>query len=235
MLQAYLDFFGSPTRMHGVSKEKRADLPLVSIALVIDEHAIPIDFQIFAGNQAGTSTMIHSIRNLKQKYGKQKAVLVADSALSSTKNLQMLLDEGLGFSVAKSALSYTSNVINNELNLDEFFHVLDADGNPTSFLYKVIPFNDTKYDRSEKDDNGKYSKYSIDCKLLITFIQERMNRDLATLEANIQRARQAVQRKEKVHFAINGWKQFAITKEKMILLKMIPPQKLYRMMVRIIK
>ena len=36
-------------RMRGLSKEHRFDLPLISIALVIDELGFPVDYEIYAG------------------------------------------------------------------------------------------------------------------------------------------------------------------------------------------
>lgn len=210
-LEEIIESFGEPLRMHGVSKEKRTDLPLVSIALVIDEFAIPIDFQVFSGNKAETGTMAKSVRALKEKYKIQEAIIVADSALNGTKNLSMLLDEGFGFSVAKSALSFSRDIRENELDLKDFAPVKDQAGNDTSFLYKVIPYHQACSDRKEKDKDGKNKKYSIDCNLMITFSESRKSRDLELLEENLRRAQQAIERKENVKLLSGGWKQFVYT------------------------
>ena len=225
MLEELIESLGEPLRMHGVSKEKRFDLPLISISLVIDEHAIPIDFQIYAGNQAEASTMVESIKRLKEKYNIKNAVLVADSALNGTKNLDMLLKEGLGFAVAKSALTFTDKIRKSELDLTTFSKVKDEAGNETSFLYKIIPYQNVKYER--KFENGKWisNKYSIDCNMMITFSEIRKNRDLSTLEENILQAKAAIERNEQINLIKNGcrnaqinlikngWKQFVITSD----------------------
>ena len=213
LLEELIESLGEPLRMHGVSKEKRFDLPLISISLVIDEHAIPIDFQIYAGNQAEASTMVESIKRLKEKYDIKNAVLVADSALNGTKNLDMLLKEGLGFAVAKSALTFTDKIRSSELDLATFSQIKDEAGNKTSFLYKIIPYQNVKYER--KLVNGKWvsNKYSIDCNMMITFSETRKNRDLSTLEENILQARAAIERKAQINLTKNGWKQFVITSD----------------------
>ena len=211
LLEQIFDSFGEPLRMHGVSKEKRADLPIVSIALVIDENAFPIDFQIFAGNQAETSTMIDSVKKLKNKYKIKDAILVADSALNGTKNLCKLLEEGLGFSVAKSALSFSKQVREQTLDLASFAHIKDEAEHDTPVLYKIVPFDNTFYDLKEKDGNGKSKKYTINCNLMITFSENRKMRDLAVLEENINRAKLAIQRHEKINSAKGGWKQIVLT------------------------
>ena len=213
MLEELIESLGEPLRMHGVSKEKRFDLPLISISLVIDEHAIPIDFQIYAGNQAEASTMVESIKRLKEKYNIKNAVLVADSALNGTKNLDMLLKEGLGFAVAKSALTFTDKIRKSELDLTTFSKVKDEAGNETCFLYKIIPYQNVKYER--KFENGKWisNKYSIDCNMMITFSETRKNRDLSTLEENILQAKAAIERNAQINLIKNGWKQFVITSD----------------------
>lgn len=207
-----LQELGDPIRMNGPSKEKRTDLPLVSIALVIDENAIPIDFMVFSGNKAEAKTMIESVKNLKGKYKIKNAILVADSALNGTKNLCQLLEEKLGFSVAKSALSFSQDIREQELDLSTFSKIKDESGQETNLLYKVIDYHTTKYDPSEKDENGKSKKYTLDCKLMLTFSEERQNRDLAIIEDNVRRAELAIYKQENIEQYSSGWKQFVLTK-----------------------
>ena len=207
-LNEIIDSFGDPLRMHGPSKEKRFDLPLVSVALVVDDHAIPIDFKVFSGNQAETSTMIEVIKELKIKYRINNAILVADSALNGTKNLCRLLKENMEFSVAKSALSFSEQIREHELNLNTFLPIKDEAGNDTSLLYKIIDYHNTRYDRTELDKNDKSTKYVIDCKLMITFSEERYKRDITVLEDNIRRAQRAVETKEQIKASATGWKSF---------------------------
>ena len=210
MLETIYESMGEPLRMHGPSKEKRFDLPLVSIALVVDEHAIPIDFKVFSGNKAETSTMKEMVEELKKKHQIRNAILVADSALNGTKNLSMLLEEGLGFSVAKSSLSFTEKIRENELNLNDFQTIKDESGNDTGKLYKIVDYHNVKYDPSELTEDGKSKKYTIDCKMMITFSKSRYERDIAVLEENIKRARQAIETQEVISINSNGWKQLIL-------------------------
>ena len=214
MLDTIYSSLGEPLRMHGPSKEKRFDLPLVSIALVVDENAIPIDFKVFSGNEAETSTMKEAVSELKKKYGIKNAVLVADSALNGTKNLSMLVGEGFGFSVAKSALSFTEKIRETELNLNDFASIQDEAGNDTGMKYKIVDYHNVKYDRTELTADGKSTKYTVDCKMMITFSKSRYNRDITVLEDNIRRAQQAVDTLETISISTNGWKQLIILEKK---------------------
>ena len=205
MLNLIIESMGDPLRMRGPSKEHRYDLPLVSIALVVDEHAIPIDYKVFPGNRAETKTLIEVVRELKDKHDITNAVLVADAALNGTVNLCKLLEEGLGFSVAKSALTFSAKIRNNHLDLNTFETMNDEVGNPTSMRYKIIDYHNSKY---EKDENGKSVKYTIDCKMMITFSEDRKKRDLAIIEENLRLAKSAVEKHAEMQISTNGWKQF---------------------------
>lgn len=204
-----LEAMGEPFRMHGVSKEKRTDLPLVSIALIIDENAIPIDFEVYAGNKSEKKTMVKSIRALKEKYQVNNAMVVADSGLNSATNLLMLNDENLGFSVAKSALSFEKKIREKELDLSTFKNMVTDEGEVTPYRYKIIDFKTRKAEFT--DSKNLVQKKSLDCKLLITFSEKRKERDIANLEAMLVQAQDAVQQNKEITHKFSGWKQFVET------------------------
>ena len=89
-------------------KEHRSDLPLVSIALVIDEFGFPLDYEIYSGCSSEFNTMKQSIDNLKNRYGIKDAVIVADRGLNSVANLKMLQDMKFGFLVAQKISNLSS-------------------------------------------------------------------------------------------------------------------------------
>ena len=208
LLEDTISSFGEPFRMYGVSKEKRFDLPIVSIALVIDENAFPIDFKVFPGNKAEQKTMVEAIKSLKTKYNIKHAILVADSALNSTLNLSMLLEEGMGFSVSKSALTLSDKIRNSELNLETFSEISNFSDETNKFLYKIIPF--TQKSRCKTDD-GKILSKTIKCNLMITFSSKRKDRDIAIINELINKANNAIKNKDKISSRKVGWKQFVKT------------------------
>lgn len=75
--------------MRGPSKEHRFDLPLVSVALVIDRNGFPLDFEIYSGNASEFKTMITSIDRLTEKYHTKETIIVADRGLNSASNLKI--------------------------------------------------------------------------------------------------------------------------------------------------
>lgn len=156
-------------RMRGPSKEHRFDLPLASIALVIDQHGNPMDFQVFAGNASEMKTMRRSIEYLMAKYAINDAVIVADRGLNSVENLKMLRDQELGFLVAQKVSQFDAALRQKMFDAKEYT-ALDPE-DPDAFRYRVIP-NWTK----------KGTKGDIDCTLVLTYSEKRRKRDLALLE-----------------------------------------------------
>lgn len=152
-------------RMRGSSKEHRFDLPIVSVALVIDSNGFPMDFAVYAGNASEFKTMRGSIEELKKKYEIENAVVVADRGLNSAANLEMLRDMKLGYLVAQKVSQLNDTLEKEMLDLDSYEYA----GGTSSIRFKVIP-------------NWKKSS-KLSTSLVFTYNEKRRNRDLAILEA----------------------------------------------------
>mgnify|MGYP002857421308 FL=1 len=195
----------TPFRMRGHQKEMRYDLPMVYVALVIDEHGLPLDFQCYPGNSSEQKTMVESIRKLKEKYDFKHAVLVADNGLNSTANLRMLLSEGLGFSVAQSVYTLPRDCIDAHLRDLKAFSPIP--GEP-ELRYKLVPYEKTSYIRDEA--TGEREKVSVSCHLLLTYSEERRQHDLAVLNRHIEQARRYIQEAASALNAAPGSHQFCV-------------------------
>lgn len=158
-------------RMRGPSKEHRFDLPLVSIALVVDKNGIPIDFEVFAGNASEFKTMPKAINSMKRKYNVKNVIVVADRGLNSASNLQMLLDNDMGFLVAQKVTQFDAKTQKAMFD-PEGYQPIEKD-DPEAGRYKVID-NWPKVNR----DTGEV----IPVKLVLTYNEKRKLRDEAILE-----------------------------------------------------
>ncbi len=208
-------------RMRGLSKEHRYDLPLVSIALVIDDRGIPVDFDVFPGNFSEYNTMPRVIGDMKKKYNIKDAVVVADRGLNSVGNIEMLVKHGLGFIVAqkvsnlkpeyeKAMLDHSTGYKlwtkdNSTCQTDEKqeYCTRKDDLEDHEIVYKRIPF---VKEGMVKGDNGKNHKVSIECEILFTFSPKRYKRDIAQLEEDVAKARDAVSKKRDMTPCGAGWK-----------------------------
>ena len=158
-------------RMRGPSKEHRFDLPLASIALVINEEGIPIDFYVYAGNASEFKTMAASIESLKQKYNVKESIVVADRGLNSAANLKMLQSNDLGFLMAQKVS-----------NLDQ--KTTKAMFDPEGYVPIIRQGEEVARFKVVKDwtKKGKRKAEDTKCTLVLTFDKKRQKRDLAVLE-----------------------------------------------------
>lgn len=190
-------------RMRGPSKEHRFDLPLASIALVINEEGIPIDFYVYAGNASEFKTMAGSIDSLKQKYDVKKSIVVADRGLNSASNLKMLLDNNLGFLMAQKV---------SNLDRDTTRAMFDPEG------YVPIKRDDEEVARYKVIRNwvkkGKTKEEDTKCTLVLTFDKQRQKRDLAVLEVWKQLVLKKQSQGIKVKPKKSGWASIAQTSAK---------------------
>lgn len=182
---------GAFLRMRGPSKEHRSDLPLVSIALVIDEWGMPIDFELYSGCASEYVTMHNSITRMKEKYHVEDTVVVADRGLNSTGNLKMLLEENLGFLVAQRITSMDTDIGRLIDDSSGWIEVSDIDN---SWRYKVV--------HNYVKTNGKDT---VDCTLVIVFNAEREKRDLTVLNIDWEKAQKAVRNKQEIGALRQSW------------------------------
>lgn len=187
-------------RMRGMSKEHRYDLPLVSISLVIDENGFPIDFELYNGNTAEISKMQESISKMQEKYNVKNTVVVADRVLNSVSNLNMLQDNNYGFIVAQKVSNLPADITAQIIDENGYTEVVKD-----RYKYKIIDnFKKENADKSE----------SVTCKLVVTFSQDRYNRDIAALNADLKIANAAVLNQSRIKTQSRQWKSLVVTDKK---------------------
>lgn len=227
-------------RMHGLSKEHRYDLPLISVALVIDERGIPIDFEIFAGNTSEYKTMPVIIKQMKEKYDIKDVVVVADRGLNSLANLLNLAENELGFIVAQKVTALNKSLEQKMLDINEYNTayitddgvitndiLLDEDFNDKTdciqrvinqrncglIKYRKLPYEKIGY--VTDPDTGKKSKQKLDCEIIFTYSESRKRRDIAQLQNDIIKAQAAVDaQKDMAPVCSSGWRSLVEVKAK---------------------
>lgn len=83
-------------RKKGVSKEHRTD-PIAAMSLFMDSNGLPVRMSIFPGNTSDSLTLKPTMNDVKASYGLGRLIVVADKGLNSSKNIDMLLNQGDGF------------------------------------------------------------------------------------------------------------------------------------------
>lgn len=83
-------------RKKGVSKEHRTS-PIVAMGLFMDSNGLPVSMSIFPGNTSDSLTLQPTMKDVKESYGLGRLVVVADKGLNSSKNIDVIVNNGDGF------------------------------------------------------------------------------------------------------------------------------------------
>lgn len=80
-------------RRPGLSKERRLE-PQIIIGLLVNQDGFPLGLHSFEGNTAETKTMLPVIEEFRIRHHLEKVTIVADAAMLSLKNLEVLAQAG---------------------------------------------------------------------------------------------------------------------------------------------
>ena len=84
-------------RRMGFSKDGKNQQPQIVLGLLVNETGYPLAYELFEGNKFEGHTLIPVIEAFKTRYGFKKLVVVADSGLMSSKNLEALITHNYEF------------------------------------------------------------------------------------------------------------------------------------------
>jgi len=87
---------GEDLRQKGVSKEHRTD-PITAMGLFMDANGLPVSMSIFPGNTSESLTLQPTMQDVKESYGLGRLVVVADKGLNTSKNIDIIVNNGDGF------------------------------------------------------------------------------------------------------------------------------------------
>jgi len=80
----------------GVSKEHVVD-PIVQLGLMMDANGIPICAKAFPGNTSDSRTLIPILNSIKENYGLDRTVIVADKGINCEENIDTICNNGDGY------------------------------------------------------------------------------------------------------------------------------------------
>jgi transposase len=84
---------------YGYSRDHRSDRLQILIALVKDEHGVPLSVQLLKGNRADVGTVVERMISLKRRFGIAQGMYVGDNGTVSAMNLEFLREHGFDYLV----------------------------------------------------------------------------------------------------------------------------------------
>lgn len=87
-------------RRFGFSKDQKTHLTQVVLALATTQDGSPVGYKLFPGNTAETLTLLQAIEEWRTSVCIEQVTIIADRAMMSDKNLNMLEKSGLKYVIA---------------------------------------------------------------------------------------------------------------------------------------
>jgi transposase len=138
-------------RKRGFSKEGKHQNPQIVLGLLVSVGGYPLAYQIHEGNKFEGHTMLPIIDAFKSKYSLDKLVIIADSGLLSTNNINELQEKGYEF-ILGARIKNESKTIKDKilsLNLENGkSDIIEKDEG----LRLIISYSDK---RSKKDSHNR--------------------------------------------------------------------------------
>lgn len=174
-------------RRFGYSKNHRKDLAQVILGLLVDREGVPVGYQLFPGNTYEPHSLPAILEKLKTKYHITRIVLVADRGIITKDNLGELRKAQMDFILGMKLWSMTAAWQAEVMDKNKY-RALSKDG---SLLMREMEYQGSR--------------------LIVTWSQERAERDAFIREEIVKRIREQLAKKNpepKQFVTHKGYRQF---------------------------
>ena len=148
-------------RSPGFSKDGKTAETQIILGLLVCENGYPLSYSIFNGAQYESYTMIPAIDDLKQRFGLDDFIVVADSGFMIKRNMGLLRSGGYQFIVGGRIKKVANDV---------------------EKWIKSIPHEDGQYHEKELENGDR---------LIITYSSKRATKDAYNRNKGVERLRKA--------------------------------------------
>jgi len=175
-------------RRFGYSKDHKFNQGQVLLALMVTWEGLPVGYEVFPGNMYEGYTFKKAIEKIKVRYRVKRAVIVADSALLSKQNIELLEKEHLEF-------------------------ILGARLRSLSAKWQDRILDNKDYEKKEKDGEilriATYP-YTAKRRLIVSHSTARAEKDRKDREKAIERLRQKLEKSQTPESLISnyGYKKY---------------------------
>ena len=165
----------------GVSKEHRPN-PIVQMGLFMDNNAIPITYELFAGNTNDCLTYRPNFGKIKKRFNLGRVISVADKGMTTGDNIWYTIN-----TPAHDGYVFSMSIRGAEKSMKKY--VLDDDG--YVWLGKEYKRKSRKYPRTIQvtSTSGKKIKKQVDEKQVVFWSEKYAKRAKAEREATLAKAR----------------------------------------------
>ena len=173
-------------RNFGFSEDNKVNQVQVVMGLLIDQNGIPIDYELFSGNQNEFGTMLPFLLKLREKYGIERVIVTADRGLNSGANLFAIKNMGFEYVIAHRIRSSSNEV----KKLIDGIATWSTYPGTTGSLSDISRYCVTDEIRKVRiTENGVTRTETIRSKLLLNYSRARARKDAHDRNRLIEKAR----------------------------------------------
>ncbi len=189
---AFESVIADTLRNFGFSKDCKFHEVQVVMGLLMDAGGLPVGYELFAGNTFDGKTLVKSLENIKQRFGINRVIIVADRGINSKGNLDLIKEAGYGYIVASKIRAMSEKILAKIFDESSYTSLKDEDGD--TFRYKTIDYVNTFTDENKV-------KHQLEESLVVSFSEKRLRKDRSDRERLIEKARKLLQKPEGIKAA----------------------------------
>lgn len=161
-------------RNFGYSKDNKVNQVQVVMGLLIDQNGIPIDYELFPGNQNEFGTMLPILQQLRDKYGIERVIVTADRGLNSGANLFAIKQMGFEYVIAHRIRS-SSNEVKKLIDTVATWPTYSGTTGALTDISRYCITDDVR--KIRVTENGVTRTETIRSKLLLNYSRVRAKKD----------------------------------------------------------
>lgn len=157
---------GDELLKNGYSKDMKFNQPQVMLALLTTTDGLPIGYELYPGNTFEGNTLVDAIQRLQKNYEICRVVFVADSAMLSQKNIELLEEQGVEYIVGARLKSMSTKKQNEILAEDTWINTDDSVDDVSKYKEMklsnnrrlIVSYNPARARKDSRDRNTTIDK-----------------------------------------------------------------------------
>ena len=183
-------------RNFGMSKDGKPGEVQVVLGLLMDQHGIPINHELFPGNTSEFGTMLPIVKDFLKANKVKNVVVVADRGLNSGENLLGLQECGCNFVIAQK-LSNCDSATKDKVLDENWDSSVAGDDGEIALKYKRLEIRkdvfETKVNAAGKTVKTSKVIDTLNVKWVVTYSAKRRAKDEADLDRAVEKAKRAIE------------------------------------------
>lgn len=185
----------------GPSKEERSN-PILGLGLLLDGNSIPLDYQLYPGNESEKPILRNILKDMKEKNGiKGKVIRIADKGLNCGDNIADAYMHNDGYIFSQTVKGASDEIKRWVLNSDGYIETKDSDGN---IVYKIKSFVD-KHAEINITINGKKTKHEIIQKQIVFWSRDFAQKSALEREKALEKLNKVLKTESQTNKAKYGF------------------------------